>query len=87
MDLGWKIFSGGALALTALAAGKVAEVGWRVATGMDVPDDDDDEVSLVAVVAFAAVSAAVIAYAQHYTSRGAKKVYARRSQRRAITEA
>lgn len=75
MDIGWKIASAGAMALSALVAGKVAEVGWRVVTGTSVPHDDDDEVSLVAVVAFAAASAAVVALTQHYAMRGAKKWY------------
>ena len=81
MDISWKLMSAGALALTALAAGKVAEVGWRVATGMDVPDDEDGDASLIAVVAFAAVSAAVVAVAQHYASRGAKRIYTSQMQR------
>nr|WP_269213796.1 DUF4235 domain-containing protein [Schaalia sp. lx-260] len=70
--------SAGAMALTAIAAGKVAEIGWRAVTGLDVPSDDDENASLATVVAFAAASAAVVAIAQYYTSQGTRKLYASR---------
>nr|WP_269212751.1 DUF4235 domain-containing protein [Schaalia sp. lx-100] len=69
--------SAGAMALTAIAAGKVAEIGWRAVTGLDVPSDDENA-SLATVVAFAAASAAVVAIAQYYTSQGTRKLYASR---------
>lgn len=78
MDLGWKLLSGGALALTSLVAGKVAESGWKVLTGNSVPVDDEGQENVVAVVAFAALSAAVIAFAQHYTTRKTHSLYAAR---------
>ncbi|WP_253953863.1 DUF4235 domain-containing protein [Schaalia sp. 19OD2882] len=74
MDIGWKIASTGAVALSALVAGKIVEVAWRGITGTDVPGDDDDT-DLIALVAFAAVSAGVVAVAQHYALRRARKWY------------
>ena len=75
MDIGWKLASTAALALSALAAGKVAEIGWKLVTGNDAPTDDDDTATLVGVIAFAAVSAAAVAVAQRYAIRGAAAIY------------
>lgn len=74
--IGWKLASAGAMAAAAFGAGKVAEVGWKLVTGRDVPHEDDDEVALVSLVIFAAASAAIIAVAQRYVVQSAKKVYA-----------
>lgn len=74
-DLGWKLASAGAMAVSALAAGKVTEAGWKLVTGHDVPREDDEEATLVSVVLFAAASAAIIAVAQRYALRSAKKWY------------
>lgn len=75
MDLTWKIASTGALALAGFAAGKVAELGWRAATGRPAPVGEDDDSTLLQIVAFAAASAAVAAVAQHYASRTAARLY------------
>ncbi|MDN6429550.1 MAG: DUF4235 domain-containing protein [Propionibacterium sp.] len=78
MDFGWKITSAGAMAGAAFLASKVAETGWKAATGHDVPHEDDDEVQMVQLIAFAAVSAVLVAVAQRYAMRGAKKWYGTR---------
>lgn len=74
-DLGWKLASTGAMAVSALAAGKITELGWKLVTGHDVPHEDDDEAALVSLVLFAAASAAIVAVAQRYALRSAKKWY------------
>lgn len=74
-DMGWKIASAGAMAVSALGAGKIAEFGWKAVTGRDVPREDDDEVALVSLVIFAAASAAIVAVAQRCAVRSAKKWY------------
>lgn len=75
MDVKWKLASTAALALSAMAAGKVVEMGWRVVTGHSAPTDDNDDATIIGVIAFAAVSAAVVAVAQRYAIRGAAAVY------------
>lgn len=75
MDLGWKLASTGAVAASALVTGKIVEIGWRAITGTSVPAEDDDNADLIALVAFAAVSAGVVALAQHYALRGARRWY------------
>lgn len=78
-DFGWKIASAGAMALSALAAGKVTELGSKLVTGHDIPREDDDEAAMVSLVLFAATSAAIVAVAQRYALRGAKKWYGPRA--------
>lgn len=74
-DLGWKIASAGAAAVAAMGASKIAEIGWRLATGNEAPREDDDEATLASLVIFAAASAAVVAIAQRYALRSAKKFW------------
>jgi len=75
MDIGWKIASAGAGAIASLVAGRVVDGGWKLATGKDAPHEDDDEVSILQLVVFAAVSAVVASLAQRAAVRGAKKWY------------
>lgn len=75
MDIGWKLASTAALALSAMAAGKVVEMGWKAVTGNSAPTEDNDDATIIGVIAFAAVSAAVVAVAQRYAIRGAAAVY------------
>lgn len=74
-DLGWKLASAGAMAVSALGAGKVTEFAWKAVTGKDIPREDDEEAALVTLVLFAAASAAIVAVAQRYAVRSAKKWY------------
>lgn len=78
MDIGWKLASAGAMAGAAFVASKIAEGGWKAVTGHDIPHEDDDDVQLVQLVAFAAASAVLVALAQRYALRGAKKWYGAR---------
>lgn len=75
MDIGWKLASTAALALSAMAAGKVVEMGWKAVTGNSAPTEDNDDATIIGVIAFAAVSAAVVAVAQRYAIRGAAAMY------------
>lgn len=75
-DMGWKIASAGAMGLSALVAGKVVEGGWKLVTGHDVPHEDDDEVALAPLLAFAALSAVAVALAQRFTMKRAKRFVA-----------
>ncbi len=75
MDIGWKLASAGAGALASLIAGNVVNRGWKLATGKDAPHEDDDEVSIIRLVVFAAVSAVVASLAQRVALQGAKKWY------------
>lgn len=74
-DLRWTVVSTATTALAALAAGKVAELSWKLVTGRNVPRDDDDEATLTSVVLFAAASAAVVTVAQYYTTRRTRTWY------------
>ena len=79
-DMRWKIASAGAMGLSALVAGKVVEGGWRFVTGHEVLKEDDDEVGLTQLLAFAALSAVVVALAQRFTMTKAKKFAASSSR-------
>lgn len=74
-DLGWKLASAATLSLSAFAASKLTEVAWRAVTGREAPREDQDDVSLASLMLFAAASAAVVAVAQRYAVKGAKKWY------------
>ena len=75
-DLRWTVVSTASTALAALAAGKVAELGWKLVTGREAPRNADEEATLMSVVLFAAASAAVVTVAQHYTTRRTRSWYA-----------
>ncbi|MDC4232293.1 DUF4235 domain-containing protein [Actinomyces sp. B33] len=74
-DLGWKLASAGALAVAAFGANKLTEAGWKLVTGKKIPKEGDDEAALVSIVLFSAASAAIVAVAQHYAMKRAKKWY------------
>ncbi|WP_043535783.1 DUF4235 domain-containing protein [Actinomyces polynesiensis] len=78
MDIGWKIASAGSMAAAAFVASKIAEGGWKAVTGKDVPHEDDDDVQLVPLLAFAAASAVLVALAQRFAMKGTKKWYGAR---------
>ena len=63
-SLSQKLITAGLSMAVGFVAGKVAELGWKAVTGQAAPQDDDGTASLVSVVAFAAVSAAIAAVAQ-----------------------
>jgi len=63
-SLSQKLITAGLSMAVGFVAGKVAELGWKAVTGQTAPQDDDGTASLVSVVAFAAVSAAIAAVAQ-----------------------
>lgn len=63
-SLSQKLITAGLSLAAGFLAGKVAELGWKAVTGQAAPQDDDGTASLVSVVAFAAVSAAIAAVAQ-----------------------
>ncbi|HLS48959.1 MAG TPA: DUF4235 domain-containing protein [Actinomycetaceae bacterium] len=66
--------STGAALAAGFAASKALEASWRLVTGHDAPENEDDS-SLAEVVVFAAVSATVAALARRYALRGAAKWY------------
>ena len=41
-DLRWTVVSTASTALAALAAGKVAELGWKLVTGREAPRNYDE---------------------------------------------
>ncbi len=70
------------VSLLSLASGWLAQKAlvalWRTAAGKEAPKNiDDDDSTVVGVVGFAAVSAAVAALTRALASRGTKKVAAR----------
>lgn len=73
MDIAWKLASTGVAAAAGMAAGKVAELGWRLVTGSDAPSVDDEAETLVRAVTFAVVSAALVTVAQRWASRESRK--------------
>jgi|GEM_PF-408380 len=60
-SLSQKLITAGLSMAVGFVAGKAAELGWKAVTGQAAPQDDDGTASLVSVVAFAAVSAAIAA--------------------------
>lgn len=59
-----------------LVATKAISLAWKGVTGHEPPkalDGDDGEISIVEVIIFAAVSAAVAAAVRSYVDRGTKK--------------
>lgn len=58
-----------------LVATKAISLAWKGVTGHEPPKaiDDDGEISIVEVIIFAAVSAAVAAAVRSYVVRGTKK--------------
>lgn len=60
---------------TGLLATKAISLAWKGVTGHEPPKslDDDGEISVVEVVVFAAVSAAVVALVRAYVTRGTAK--------------
>lgn len=76
MDIGWKLASTVAAGAAAFVASKVAEQGWKLATGHDAPrGEDEEDANLVQVLVFAVVSAALVTLAQRYAMKGAKRWY------------
>lgn len=75
MDIGWKIASAGSMALSAMVANKLVEGGWKLVTGNPIPREDDDNVQIVQLLAFAALSAVCVSFIQRYAIKGAKKWY------------
>ena len=63
-SLSQKLIIAGLSMAVGFVAGKAAELGWKAVTGQAAPQDDDGTASLVSVVAFAAVSAAIAAIGQ-----------------------
>ena len=63
-SLSQKLITAGLSMDFGFVAGKVAELGWKAMPGQAAPHADDGTASLVSVVAFAAVSAAIAAIAQ-----------------------
>lgn len=60
-SLSQKLITAGLSIAVGFVAGKVAELGWKGCDRSTAPQDDDGTASLVSVVAFAAVSAAIAA--------------------------
>lgn len=58
-----------------LVATKAISLAWKGVTGHEPPKsiDDDGEISIVEVVIFAAVSAAVASFVRAYVTRGTKR--------------
>lgn len=73
-DMGWTIIRGVAIAAAGLIASKVIGTGWKLATGGDTPEDDD-EATLVSVIAFAVLTAVLGALLQHFSVRKAASWY------------
>ena len=63
-SLSQKLITAGLSMAVGFVAGKAVELGWKAVTGQAAPQDDDGTASLVSVVAFAAVSAAIAAIGQ-----------------------
>lgn len=74
--LSQKIITAGLTMASAFVAGKIAETGWKLITGKAAPQDDDDTASLISVVAFAAMSAAMVAVAQRGVLKKTNKWFA-----------
>lgn len=75
MDIGWKIISAGAGALSGFLANKLADGIWKVAVGRDRPDEEDYTEPLRDVIVFSVVSASVAAVVNQLVMRQASKWY------------
>lgn len=76
-----KIFSTLVAVVAGAVGSKAVSSGWTAVTGNEAPTkknkDAQQQQSVVAVAAFAAISAAVMAIVQAATQRGAQKFVAR----------
>ena len=76
MDIGWKLVSAGSVAIATFAATKVVNVGWKMVTGHEPPEDPDDPgVRLAEVIAFAAISGALMGLTRQLALVGASRWY------------
>lgn len=75
-DVGWKVVSAVSMGLAGIVAGKIVEIGWKAVTGHGAPvDPDDPGVSVAEMIAFAAVSGALLGFARQLAALGAKRWY------------
>ncbi|ROR72677.1 DUF4235 domain-containing protein [Bogoriella caseilytica] len=76
MDIGWKLVSTGATLGATVVTSKVVGLGWKAVTGHEAPvNTDDPDLELWEVVAFAAVSGALLGLTRHLALRQAAKWY------------
>lgn len=76
MDIGWKIVSTVAIVGAGVATNKIVTGGWKLVTGHEPPTDEDDPaVRAWEVIAFTAVSGAILGLMRHYAMKGASKWY------------
>lgn len=77
-DVGWKVVSGVAGALAALAARKTLTLAWKAATGHEPPEEPaHPRVSLGRAVAWAAASGLVVGVARMMAQRRAAGAWER----------
>lgn len=69
-------------------AGKAVDTAWKAASGHKPPkpEDDDPDIRLSEVVAASAISAAVVALARVYATRGTKRFAQRVDKNRRLPQ-
>ncbi|MDT3766991.1 DUF4235 domain-containing protein [Gleimia hominis] len=78
MNVPYKLATAGALAAAGFAANQIVNQGWKVFTGHESPqNEDEDQVELVELLVFAAISGVLATMARRYVLRGTKKAFAK----------
>ena len=76
MDIGWKIASGIAVAVSGIAANAIVDNGWKLVTGHKPPKGDQEATEqLLEVAIFGVLSGLVVTVMRRYAMRGAAKWY------------
>lgn len=76
MNVPYKVASAGALAVAGLIANQVVDKGWKMFTGHESPQgQDEDQAKFAELIAFAVISGVLVAITRRYALRGTKKFF------------
>ncbi len=76
MNVPYKLATAGALAVAGLVANQVADVGWKLVTGHESPQgEDEDQARFAELIAFAVVSGVLVAVTRRFALKGTKKFF------------
>ncbi len=76
MNVPYKVASAGALAISGIVANQVVDKGWKLVTGRESPQgEDEDTARLAELIVFAVVSGVLVSLARRYALRGTKKFF------------
>ncbi|MDO5049230.1 MAG: DUF4235 domain-containing protein [Actinomycetaceae bacterium] len=76
MNVPYKLATAGSLALAGLIANQVVDKGWKLFTGHESPQgENEDEAKFVELIVFAMVSGVLVAVTRRYALKGTKKFF------------